>query len=171
MVLFTNSQFLHWSWWFEFYLVFVNSLWPSEVKWWLRFGSTLFQVMAWCLMAPSHYLHQCWHSSMKSCGNCLRAISLEMVKTSILDTSLKITKSILQLHFPGTSELSIFDIDGLVQEKHNSIANALQLHLSCSNPSIWVSKWLNQDYSHISQWPMSQTPQSYLEWHCYCEPD
>ena len=28
-------------------------------------------------------------------------------------------------------------IDGLVQERHNSIANALELCLSCTNPSIW----------------------------------
>ena len=27
-------------------------------------------------------------------------------------------------------------IEGLVQERHNSIANALELHLSCTNPSI-----------------------------------
>ena len=28
-------------------------------------------------------------------------------------------------------------IDGLVQERRNSIANALKLRLSCINPSIW----------------------------------
>ena len=28
-------------------------------------------------------------------------------------------------------------IDGLVQERRNSIANALELRLSCTNPSIW----------------------------------
>ena len=28
--------------------------------------------------------------------------------------------------------------DGVVQERHNSIANALALHLSCTNPSIWL---------------------------------
>ena len=28
-------------------------------------------------------------------------------------------------------------IDGLMQERHNSIANALELCLSCTNPSIW----------------------------------
>ena len=28
------------------------------------------------------------------------------------------------------------DIEGLVQESHNSIANALELRLSCINPSI-----------------------------------
>ena len=27
--------------------------------------------------------------------------------------------------------------DGLMQERCNSIANALELHLSCTNPSIW----------------------------------
>ena len=31
---------------------------PSSYK------STLLQVMAWCLTAPSHYLNQCWLSSM-----------------------------------------------------------------------------------------------------------
>ena len=29
-------------------------------------------------------------------------------------------------------------IDGLVQERCNSIANALELHLSCTNPWIWT---------------------------------
>ena len=38
----------------------VNSLWPSDARWWQRSGSTLAQVMAWCLTAPSHYLNQCW---------------------------------------------------------------------------------------------------------------
>ena len=28
-----------------------------------------------------------------------------------------------------------YDFDGLVQERRNSIANALELHLSCTNPS------------------------------------
>ena len=37
-----------------------NSLWPSDANWWQRFGSTLAQVMACCLVAPSHYLNQCW---------------------------------------------------------------------------------------------------------------
>ena len=30
-------------------------------------------------------------------------------------------------------------MDGLVQERRNSIANILELHLSCTNPSIWMS--------------------------------
>ena len=38
----------------------INSLWPSDVIWWQRSGSTLAQVMASCLTAPSNYLNQCW---------------------------------------------------------------------------------------------------------------
>ena len=35
-------------------------LWPSDVIWQQASRSTLAQVMACCLMAPSHYLNQCW---------------------------------------------------------------------------------------------------------------
>ena len=37
-----------------------NFLGPSDAIWRQRSGSTLAQVMACCLMAPSHYLNQCW---------------------------------------------------------------------------------------------------------------
>ena len=37
-----------------------NSLWPSEAIWRQRSGSTMAQVMACCLTAPSHYLNKCW---------------------------------------------------------------------------------------------------------------
>ena len=38
----------------------VNSLWPSDAMWQHRSGSTLGQVMGWCLTVPSHYPTQCW---------------------------------------------------------------------------------------------------------------
>ena len=41
-------------------LSWVNSLWPSNVIWWQGSRSTLAQVMACCLTAPSHNLNQCW---------------------------------------------------------------------------------------------------------------
>ena len=37
-----------------------DSLWPSDTIWRHKSWSTLAQVMAWYLMAPSHYLNQCW---------------------------------------------------------------------------------------------------------------
>ena len=46
--------------WFSLLTTFINSLWPSDAMWWQRIGSTLAQVMACCLMAPSHHLNQCW---------------------------------------------------------------------------------------------------------------
>ena len=38
----------------------INSLWPSDAIWRQRSWSTLAQVMACCLTAPSHFLNQCW---------------------------------------------------------------------------------------------------------------
>ena len=38
----------------------IKSLWPSDTIWRHRSWSTLAQVMACCLTAPSHYLNQCW---------------------------------------------------------------------------------------------------------------
>ena len=38
----------------------IDSLRPSDTIWRHRSGSTLAQVMACCLKAPSHYLNQCW---------------------------------------------------------------------------------------------------------------
>ena len=39
---------------------FINSLWPTDAICRHRSGSTLVQVMDWCLTTPSHYLDQCW---------------------------------------------------------------------------------------------------------------
>ena len=38
----------------------INSLWPSDIIWRQGSTSTLAPVTACCLMAPSHYLNQCW---------------------------------------------------------------------------------------------------------------
>ena len=37
-----------------------DSVRPDDAIWWHRSGSTSAQAMAWCLVAPSHYLDQCW---------------------------------------------------------------------------------------------------------------
>ena len=41
-------------------MVWLTHCGPSDAIWRQRSGSTLAQVMAWCLTAPSHYLNQCW---------------------------------------------------------------------------------------------------------------
>ena len=42
------------------WILTVDSLGPSDAIWRQRSGSSLAQVMACCLMAPTHYLNQCW---------------------------------------------------------------------------------------------------------------
>ena len=49
----------------------------------------------------------------------------------------------------------IHQIDGLVQERCNSIANALELHLSCTNPSGWCHSKLHSDYQEAALLPKS----------------
>ena len=54
-----------WTWTFRKYNSFVisiliKSLRPSDAIWRHRSRTTLVQVMACCLTAPSHYLNQCW---------------------------------------------------------------------------------------------------------------
>ena len=39
---------------------YVNPLWPNAPIWWHRPGSMLAQATVWCMMAPGHYLTQCW---------------------------------------------------------------------------------------------------------------
>ena len=49
----------------EIHKLVLNSMWPNDATWQQRSGSTLAQVMAWCLTATSHYLNQCWQISIK----------------------------------------------------------------------------------------------------------
>ena len=46
--------------WYFLTLPLFNPLKPSGAIWGNNSGSTLTQVMACCLMAPSHYLNPCW---------------------------------------------------------------------------------------------------------------
>ena len=54
--------------------LYINWLRPSDAKWLHRSGSTLVQVLAFCLMAPSHYLKQCWLIKIRSSDIHLRVL-------------------------------------------------------------------------------------------------
>ena len=60
----------------------VNSLWPSDTIWWHRSRSTLAQVMACCLTAPSHYLNQWWLIISEVQCNLLRVIWQDIIPTT-----------------------------------------------------------------------------------------
>ena len=61
----------------------VNSLWPNDAIWRQRSGSTLAQVMACCLMAPSHYWTNVDLPSARSIGIHLSTILQEILQPSI----------------------------------------------------------------------------------------
>ena len=82
--------------------IFFNSLWPNATIWQHRTGSALAQVMAFCQAITWANVDL---SLVRSCGIHLREISQEMLKTSILDMSLKMIDSKLQPHLPGAHEL------------------------------------------------------------------
>ena len=85
-----------------------NSFWPSDPIWRQRSGSTLVQVMACCLTAPSQYLNQCgliW-SSVKFSGIHIRIISQEMPQPSTTKIHLKMTYLKFHSNFPGANELT-----------------------------------------------------------------
>ena len=79
-------------------------------KWQHRSGSTLAQVKAHFLMAPSHFLSQCsliisellWPSTEGD------RVSQEILKISILDMNLKINNLRLQPHLPLANDLRYF---------------------------------------------------------------
>ena len=71
--------------------------------WRQRSGSTLAEVMACCLTAPSHYLNQCW---LIISGIHLRAILQEIPEPSVTEISLKITYLKYCSNLLGANELT-----------------------------------------------------------------
>ena len=93
--------------WGRLLFVILNSLGPSDAIWWQRSGSTLAQVIACCLMAPSHYLNQCWLVISKVD---LRASSQEMTQPSITKIIWKMKYIKFHSNFPGPNEIIYDDI-------------------------------------------------------------
>ena len=116
----------------------INSLWPGDAIWRHKSGSTLVQVMACCLTAPSHYLNQCWpvisevpwHSAKSNFP--VRAQAIFCLK------NLKIRLLKWLPHLPGANELkepervcviwvkTDFPLDGL-----DILLRATALHVFC----------------------------------------
>ena len=72
----------------------------------IAFGPRSTQVMAWCLMAPSHYLNQSWLLISEVLWHSPEDNFTGMFTISILDISLKITNLGLQPHHPWYNELN-----------------------------------------------------------------
>ena len=88
----------------------VNSLGPSEAIWCWRSWSTLVQVMACCLSAPSHYLNQCWLIISKVLWHSSEDIIIQDLKIPISKTRLKHTFSKSHYDLPGANELMYYSM-------------------------------------------------------------
>ena len=88
------------------FLYFVNSLWPSDAIWRHISGTTLAQVRACCLTAPSHYLNHCLFIFKGVFGPSprLKAIWYGLLKISLFflsKVSLKVRLLKLFTNLPG----------------------------------------------------------------------
>ena len=87
-----------------------NPSWLGDIIWRQRTESILVQVMAWCLMAPSHYLNQYWLTIIKirwhsSQGNFTNdAPGGDSHQCTKLAS--KLLNRLFHADFPGASELS-----------------------------------------------------------------
>ena len=74
-------------------------------------------------------------------------------------------------YFHDFHALWFYEVDGLVQERRNSISNALELRLSCTNPSKWkhflhadlhvslmVARTTRQPVGQTLEWPVRDEP-------------
>ena len=146
-----------------------------------RSGSTLAQVMAWCLMAPSHYLNQCWLliSEVIFCSMHLRGIP----QVSKLQCCIKILKIILlklMPHIPGVNELmqwrmSCWYLYAILVYLYIHIANYMYTYTrydrtACSYEYCiytCVCIWIRFPYSMDDMIPMMHLCRYHL--HCSCK--
>ena len=115
---FYTSQTMNFSWYRHssltigdkicLYVSSINSLWPGDAIWRHGTRSTLAQVMACCLTAPSHYLSQCWLIIREVYSIHLgRLSSSEDLKKAINEKRLKMVALKWHPGFPGATELKL----------------------------------------------------------------
>ena len=99
------------KYWFRLLLNHINSintLWPTDAIWRHRSGSTLAQAMACCLMAPSHYLNQCWLLIIDVLWHSSESKFTARAQATILHNELQSYVLKLLSYLPGINELTLF---------------------------------------------------------------
>ena len=123
------------------------------------YESTLVQVMAWCHQATSHYLSQCWHRSLSPYA----VTRPQWVNTDMLDENAMMSEQIKTWPDKMWEENNLYiaqwntnvrekncvrkisyctstsDFNGLMQERRNSISNALEL-LTHQSIVTWIMR-------------------------------
>ena len=99
---------------------------PSDAIWRQISGSTLAQVMACCLTAPSHYLNQCWLITSMVQWHSMSSVSQDIPQPLTTKISLKITHPKFTLNLPGANELKLTHL--AVNEQNCSIIGNIQVN-------------------------------------------
>ena len=124
-----------------------NLLWHSAATWHWRSWSTLVQVMACCLTAPSHYLNQCW-SVINGflCGPHQRSISQEVFKISIhiLIMNLKHTRL---THWGQVKHICISNLTIIGSD--NGLSPGRRQAIIWANAGILLNRLLGTNFSDI----------------------
>ena len=130
----TFSNAFSWMKMYEFRLRFHYTLF-------LRFQLTIFQ--HWCRWwlgadkATNHYLNQWWlvyrHIYASLGLNELRSLKHRQTQTDQNSLFIDILSRVWVWVLNNNSN----NVDGLMRKRRNSIAKALELHVSCTNSSMW----------------------------------
>ena len=124
----------------------IKSLRSSNAIWWHGTGTTLAQVMACCLTAPSRYLNHCWLIINEVQHNHLKAISLEILQASATKYCLKMTYLKFHWNLSGAKELSQqfilwWSIQGAAQFTYRCYFIELGTHITNNFSSLIQIHW------------------------------
>ena len=126
------------NWWYN-HTKQINSLWPIDALWRDLSGSTMAQIMAWWLRAPSHILNLCW---LRNIDIHPSAIS-HKVRPYILPNALSKTRILKSFNrLPGDNVLRIpYDI-GIWRIMFSPSSNA------------YIGQWTRKT-KNIAYWPVT----------------
>ena len=138
----------------QFLIKSINSLWHSgDAIWWHKTGLKLAQVMACCLLTPSHY----WtiaHSSSVTFTDIShsRAILREIPQSSSTKIQLKITYHKFHSNLPGINELKRLGSSNLSKRMINLFRAEF---ISANISGCW---WLLSSPGHHQPWYWPSLP-------------
>ena len=141
---------------FCFHCGFINSLWPSDTIWQQGFWSALAQVMACCLIVPTHYQNQCWLIS-KPLWHSFECNFPRLPQLSIITVSLTISCLNFLSNLPGSKELMLLRLHLFMWRIHPIFFRVASLALGQSYNCPSVSKVTTKDMGNISRYLTSTT--------------
>ena len=117
-----------------------SSLWLIDAIWRHRSGSTLAEVMDWCLTAPSYYLIQCWFIIRRSYDIHLRTLPKDDLTKLISVTKLQIRFLKSHTDFTGANKLThwgpVCVSKQTIIDSDNGLSSGRRQAIICTNAGI-----------------------------------